>query len=349
MSTAQVLSRTLLVIVAVGLGVALWQLVGFLLTPVVIAFLLSYCLGPLVNLGEDRGLPRWAAVLLVFGLGFALVAGLVAGAWPSLAEWLREPPSADETNVFASRLSERMLGWERDLQAAFPRVDWHAQFAKAHGAIESQRKELMETLPALALAALTNAGTFILAPIIALFILLEGAAMQKAVVALVPNRYFETVLVLLHRVDRQIAGYLRGTASESALVALLMSLVLWIAGMPKAWAFGLLYGVTNVIPMLGPVLGAGAGLLFSLVEPTAPSMSVLVACYGVVYLLDAMFINPLVVGKSLNLHPLAIILGISVGGHVAGILGMLVSIPLIAIGKAVFVTVAEGVRLWRLA
>jgi predicted PurR-regulated permease PerM len=101
--------------------------------------------------------------------------------------------------------------------------------------------------------------------------------------------------------------------------------------------------------MLGPVLGAGAGLLFSLVEPTAPSMSVLVACYGVVYLLDAMFINPLVVGKSLNLHPLAIILGISVGGHVAGILGMLVSIPLIAIGKAVFVTVAEGVRLWRLA
>jgi predicted PurR-regulated permease PerM len=60
--------------------------------------------------------------------------------------------------------------------------------------------------------------------------------------------------------------------------------------------------------------------------------------------LDAMLINPMVVGKNLNLHPLTIIVGISIGGSLAGILGMLVSIPFIAIGKAIINTVWDAVR-----
>lgn len=341
LTTAQVVSRTLIVL-AGALALALvWRLVGFLLTPVALGLLISYCLGPLIDRMEDRGLPRWAAVLACYAGGFVIVGILAAALWPSVNEWLREPASNED--VFAQRLAERMQLWEIKLAEAFPRIDWHKNFAQLALTLETQRKELMETVPSLLLSALTNAGTFILAPVIALFFLLDGAKMQKAVVALVPNRYFETVLVLLHRVDRQIAGYLRGAASESALVAIIVSGVLWMAGMPKAILFGAIYGITNVIPIVGPMIGAGAGMLFSLVDPTAPSLSVLLASYGVVYAIDAMFINPLVVGKSLNLHPLTIIVGISIGGHAAGILGMLVSIPLIAIGKAIVVTVKDGV------
>ncbi|MCC6807663.1 MAG: AI-2E family transporter [Deltaproteobacteria bacterium] len=343
LTTAQVVSRTLLVL-AFALALAfLWRLAGFLLTPIALGLLIAYCAGPLVNLLEDRGLPRALAVAACFAAAAAVVLTIALAAWPSLSDWLHEAPVPGD-DVFATRLALRMQAWEQKLVAAFPRLDWHGLFARLAAAIETQRKELMETVPSLALSALTSAGTFILAPVIALFILLDGAAMQKAVVALVPNRHFEMVLVLLHRVDRQIAAYLRGAASESVLVAILMSAVLWLAGMPKALLFGGIYGVANVIPIVGPLIGAGVGVVFTFVEPNAPTLSTLLVSYGVVYVIDAMFINPLVVGKSLNLHPLTIIVGISIGGHVAGILGMLVSIPLIAIGKAIVVTVRDLAR-----
>ena len=71
---------------------------------------------------------------------------------------------------------------------------------------------------------------------------------------------------------------------------------------------------------------------------------VLAVVYGVVHLVDAMFISPLVMGKSLDMHPLTVIVGIAIGGTLGGILGMLAIIPLIAVGKAIATTVAEGLR-----
>jgi len=120
--------------------------------------------------------------------------------------------------------------------------------------------------------------------------------------------------------------------------------VLAALGMPSALLFACIYGVANVIPLVGPVMGAGAGLLYALMDPSAPSLGVLAVGYLGVYVIDAMLINPMVVGKNLNLHPLTIIVGISIGGSLAGILGMLVSIPFIAIGKAIINTVWDAVR-----
>ncbi|MEW5848226.1 MAG: AI-2E family transporter [Myxococcota bacterium] len=344
LTLGQKVVRTVVALCALALVCALLWLLRFLVTPVVLAFLMSYVLGPLVDLMEDRGLPRWAAVLICFGVGLGLLVGVGAALWPSLDTWLKETPKVGEKSVFEIQLAKRLDEWEGALSGVYHQVDWRTIFRELRDVLETQRKGLMEGLPKLALAALSNAGTFLLAPIIGLFILLDGSSMQKAVVSLVPNRYFETVLVLLHRVDRQIAAYLRGAASESGLVALLLTVALFAVGMPNALLFACIYGAANVIPLAGPVIGTGAGLLFSLLDPNAPSAGVLLAAYGAVYVVDAMFINPLVVGKNLNLHPLTIIVGISIGGNLAGILGMLVIIPLIAIGKAILGTVMDALR-----
>jgi predicted PurR-regulated permease PerM len=335
------------VVVALVLGAAgllAWKL-SFLIAPLALAVLGFYVLSPLVNLIENRGVPRWVAVAIVFVAGFLLLAGVGVALWPSLERWLQEKPSqAGEKSVFEIQLQLRLDGWEKALAAKYRQIDWHQVFLNIHGFLERQRRSLMETLPTLAIGAAANAGSFILAPIVTLFLLIDGSSMHRAVVALVPNRHFETVLQLIHRVDRQIAAYLRGAASESALVAALLALVLWLAGMPSALLFAVIYGVANVIPLVGPLMGAGAGLLYALLDPSAPSLGVLAACYGGVYAVDAMLINPMVVGKNLNLHPLTIILGISIGGSLGGILGMLASVPLIAIGKAIASTLWDAVR-----
>lgn len=332
---------------AVAVG---WMLshLGFLLTPVALALLATYCLSPLVNLLENRRVPRWAAVLLCFTVLLTAVVGLGLAVWPSLEAWLQESPRPGEKSVFEVQLAQRLDAWEAAGRSMYPQLDWKAIFDQARDVLEAQRRGLMETLPALALEALSSLGTPVLAAVIAFFLLLDGAGFLRAVVSLVPNRYFETVLLLVHRVDGQIAAYLRGAASESALVALLLSTLLWLAGMPNALLFGCLYGVLNVIPLLGPLLGASAGLLFALIEPSAPPLGVLAACYGVTYAVDAAVINPLAVGRSLNLHPLVLILGVTIGGGLGGILGMLVSVPAIAVGRAILTTLMDAHRHGRL-
>lgn len=326
-------------------GLVAWKL-SFLTTPLALAVLGFYVLSPLVNLLESRIASRGLAVLIVFGGGLLVLIGIGFALWPSLEHWLQQKPSqAGTKSVFELQLAKRLDAWEQAaLAGKYRQIDWHQVFNQVRALLERQRKELMETLPQLAMGALSNAGTLLLAPIMTLFLLLDGAAMHKAVVAQVPNRHFETVLTLIHRVDRQIAAYLRGAASESAIVAALLTVVLTALGMPSALLFACIYGVANVIPLLGPLMGASAGLLYALLDPNAPSLGPLAAGYLGVYALDAMLINPMVVGKNLNLHPLTIILGISIGGSLAGILGMLVSIPLIAIGKAIASTLWDAVR-----
>lgn len=326
-----------------AVGAVAWVL-RFLALPVILAFLLAYVLGPLVDILESRGLPRWVAVLLCFGVMNAALAVVVMGVWPGLEQWMKEAPRPGEKSAFELQLEHRLDGWEAALSRVYLQLDWHTAFARLRDVLQEQRRTLVEGLPALAMALVSNLGSVLLGPVIGLFILLDGMSMKHALVRLVPNRYFETVLVMLDRVDRQIAAYLRGAASESALVTVLLSLVLLLAGMPQPVLFGALYGVANVIPMAGPVIGASAGLLFSLLDPAAPSAGLLLGCYGAVYVVDAAIINPLVVGKNLDMHPLTVIVGISIGGSLGGILGMLAIIPLIAITKAIAATVADAVR-----
>ena len=330
-----------LVLTAVGLLV---YVLRFLIAPVVLGLLMSYFLRPLVNMVEDRGVPRGAAVLLWFGVLVSTCVVMAMVLWPSLEGWLSGAPGGSQKGAFELELQRRLEEWALMGNRAYPALDWQEVFFKARDALEQQRAAMMAALPAMALALLSNAGTLLLAPVIGLFLLLDGAGMRKAVVAWVPNRYFEPVLVTLHKVDRQIAAYLKGAASESALVTVLLSTVLAVAGMPSALLFGCIYGVLNVIPLAGPLMGAGAGVLFSLLDPAAPGVGTLLLCYGGVYVVDAAFINPLVVGKTLNLHPLTIILGISVGGSLGGVLGMLAVVPVVAISKAVASTIAAEVR-----
>jgi predicted PurR-regulated permease PerM len=341
----RVVQAIVITLVLAGAGVVAWKL-SFLTTPLALAVLGFYVLSPLVNLIENRGASRGVAVLIVFGGGLLILVGVGVALWPSLEHWLSQKPSqAGEKSAFEIQLGKRLDAWEQvALASRYRQIDWHSLFNSLRELMERQRKGLMETLPQVAMGMASSAGTLVLAPIMTLFLLIDGAAMHKAVVAQVPNRHFETVLTLLHRVDRQIAAYLRGAASESAIVSALLAVVLAALGMPSALLFACIYGVANVIPLLGPVMGAGAGLLYALMDPNAPSLGALAVGYLGVYVLDAMLINPMVVGKNLNLHPLTIIVGISIGGSLAGILGMLVSIPFIAIGKAIITTVWDAVR-----
>lgn len=339
----QVVKRlTMLAVLALLIGVGL--ILRFLVLPIVLAMVITYVFSPLADSLENHGFSRSTAVMVCFGIllgGFGMVA---MGTWPSLETWLQEAPAKGETSAFELQLEHRLDQWQAALSAKYLQVDWQTAFQKLRHFLQHQRRSLMEEMPAMVLALLSQAGSAVLALIIAFFVLVDGSAMKRAVVAWVPNRHFENALTMLDRVDRKISAYLIGTAVENILVTVILAIPLYLLGMPNAFLFACIFGLANVIPFVGPFIGGAAGVLFAMLDPASPSIGALLAVYIVVHLIDAMLISPLVMGKSLDMHPLTVILGISVGGTLGGVAGMLVSVPLIAITKAVVTTVIEGLR-----
>lgn len=323
---------------------AVGYLLRFLLLPLAVALVLTYVMGPAVDHLENRGLPRWVAVSICFTLLLGGLATLVVGTLPSLEAWLEEAPQPGQRSAFELQLEQRLGEWQAGLSRRYRQLDWAVPFSRLHHFLQAQRRTLVEELPAMALNALSQAGSVLLALVMAYFVLLDGARMKKAVVAWVPNRHFENALVMLHRVDRQISSYLIGTAAESALVTVLLAVPLYLLKMPNAFLFAVIFGAANVIPFAGPFIGAAAGVFYSLLDPSAPSIGALVLVYTLVHGVDAMFINPWVLGKTLDMHPLTVIVGISVGGALGGVVGMLAIIPAIAVTKAIASTVVEGMR-----
>jgi len=342
---AQKVVRALVFALVLCATLALLKVLSFLLAPVALALVAFYSLNPIVNALERQRLTRRTAVALCLGGLVAVLLLAAAFIWPSLDRWLVETPSSSgERSVFEVQLESRLQSWADVGRSRFPGLDWANLLEHTRQWLETYRRRWMETFPAMASEALSSAGIYLVAPVIALFLLLEGGDYKRRMVALVPNRHFETVLLLLHRVDRQIAGYLRGAATQALMVSFLTAAVLFLAGMPNAMLLGFIFGIINVIPIVGPVLGASVGLLYALMDPTAPSIPVLLCCYFGIHVLDVGLITPWVVGRTLDLHPLAVILGLTVGGSLGGILGMLLSIPLLAVAKAIVGTLYEAYR-----
>ncbi|OGG96905.1 MAG: hypothetical protein A2527_00040 [Candidatus Lambdaproteobacteria bacterium RIFOXYD2_FULL_50_16] len=215
-----------------------------------------------------------------------------------------------------------------------------------------------------ATSTLTKIGNLIsiwlAAPFVFLFLLLDEGEIKKNLVYLVPNRYFEMVLTVLDNVDDAIGKYLRGTMLECSLVGFTFFVCLWVVGFELKWALliGLVAGISNAIPFVGPAIGLVVGMSYALVvenyEPLLPfidpnsmilwvTISVLIA-QG----LDNAVFQPIVLGSAVSLHPLVVIIGVMGGSILLGLPGMLFAIPTIVVVKVVVGTLFSEMKSYRI-
>ncbi len=208
-------------------------------------------------------------------------------------------------------------------------------FIKADVIVE----KLNTLLPELARAAensLTSAlslvASIIIVPFITFFVLNDYYKMQKALIENVPNKYFEMALNVVHSLDRQISKYIRGVCIDSLAVAILYIIAYQIIGVQYATVLGLIGGITNIIPLAGPLIGAVPVLIVSIIQfGDFRMIAPIVIATVVVRQLDDIFIQPSVYGKLLHMHPLTVMIVILLGGELLGILGMVLAIPIYSV------------------
>jgi predicted PurR-regulated permease PerM len=197
-------------------------------------------------------------------------------------------------------------------------------------------------------------------PFVFLFLLIDDGRIKKSLIDLVPNEYFEVALTLLDNVDRALGAYLRGTALQCSLVGLALAACLVLIGVESQWAvlIGVLAGLANAIPFLGPGIGLIVGVAYALivedVHSILPFMDAdnlvfgVVASVAAVQVLDNVVLQPFVMGGAVALHPLVVVLGVMGGSILFGVPGMFLAVPTIAVFKVVVTTTFGELRAYGL-
>jgi len=140
---------------------------------------------------------------------------------------------------------------------------------------------------------------------------------------------------VLEEIDHIVSGFIRGRIIVCFIVGTLIGIGLYFLNLEFALIIGIVSGVFNFIPYLGPIVGVVLALIFALGNPWW-SLLLIVVLFVLVNQLEAVYLNPNILGKGLGLHPLTVILSMLICGQLLGILGVLVAVPLAAILKVLF-------------
>lgn len=183
----------------------------------------------------------------------------------------------------------------------------------------------IQALPARATDLLT---ILLLAPFFAFFLLKDGRSISRALFSLVPNNLFETVLSISYKINVQIGGFIRARFIEALIVGGVVLIGLQLIDFPYAVLLSVIAGATNLIPYLGPVIGAVPALVVASIDMDGSgTMFAVVMIYLLANMIDMAIIVPFVVAKIVNLHPVLVVLAIIIGAQVGGIVGMIICIP----------------------
>ncbi|MHC9533077.1 AI-2E family transporter [Dellaglioa sp. L3N] len=171
-------------------------------------------------------------------------------------------------------------------------------------------------------------------PVMLFYMLKDGQKLVPSLKKLVPEKHGDELVELLGRMGDTISAYIGGQAIECLFVGVFTAIGYSIIGMPYALLLGVVAGFANIVPYIGPYIGLFPALIIAVTQSTQIVIFVIIVVL-IVQQVDGNFVYPNVIGKSLNIHPLTIIILLLVAGNIAGLLGMILGIPLYAVVKVV--------------
>jgi len=177
-------------------------------------------------------------------------------------------------------------------------------------------------------------AAFLVIPFATFFFLKDGHKIRRDLLQLVPNKYFETILSLIDKIETRLGYYFRSVIVQCTLVGIVSWIALSVAGLNNAASVGITIGVANSIPYFGPIIGYILSIVVAIIE--TGDFSLVIPCIlavMVAQILDNVVLQPLIFSKSADIHPVAILFIIMIGAQTAGILGMLVAIPIATVIK----------------
>jgi predicted PurR-regulated permease PerM len=312
------------------------------LLPVAVALVLTFLFSPLVRALRSRGVNDAVGAAVV--VGGLVIGGVVLGsslAAPAAAWWDKAPHGVQQ-------LLDRAEAWRRSVPFLAPaRPATRAAQPPADPVKEKIASESV-ALTGAVLMRVGSAALFGAATLILTFFLLasERWLITRTVQAIESRRRRVSLLGAVRAAQRDIAGFLATQALINSGVALATGLACWVIGLPNPVLWGAFAGLMSFIPYLGPLVVLGT-LFFAgaLTFDTLTAALLAPAAFAVVNLIESNFVTPWVVGRRLELSPLAVFLAVMLAGWLWGIPGAFIAVPALVAFRAV-ARRSKGLRPW---
>ena len=305
-----------------------------ILTPLFIGIIISWLLNPIVKWMESKNIRRTIGTTLSYVALIAIIFLLVDAIIPLLYNQTIDLVS-NFPNIFDS-----VKNW---LEGVLDNVNSNALN------VESLEKNLITrlddfsinlstSLPSTIINSLTtiisSIGTFLIGMVIGFFLLLSCDNLGNVFSDLIPKKIRKEVEELGEKINQSLRNYVNGALLDSCVVFIISTIAFAIIGLKSPLLFGLFCGLMNVIPYAGPYIGGAPAVIVAFSQGTGIGIAVLIAII-IIQMIEGNVLQTLIISKTTKLNPVIIIIGLLVFGHFFGIVGMLLSTPIIGVCKVI--------------
>lgn len=324
-----------------------WKILGILkefiivISPIFIGFLIAWLFEPLVKKLQAKKVPRLLGCILSYLIILGVIFLIAYMFIPSLITQIKDfvaaaPEIFKELTKFVTNIIEKF-----DTNHLVNIKDVKKEITSI---ISNFGMGLVSNLPEYALSigkTIINGGlNFVLGLMIGFYLLFDFDKVNENIDKMLPKTWKENFRELTKRINTSLRSYVQGVLLVMFLVFLTQSIGLTLAGMEAPLLFALFCAVTDIIPYFGPYIGGIPAVIVGFTISPITGICVLISIL-VVQLLENNFYQPLIMGHTMQLHPVTIMLGLLIFEHFFGILGMVIATPVIACIKVLLIFINE--------
>lgn len=314
------------------------------ISPLFIGIFIAWLLNPIVNKLNKKGVNRVLGTIFTYIVFLVIVYLIMSSLIPILADEINSfvksvPSYLDSLKGYTDNIFDKLSSPNFDITST--KLDFYKQ-------IETLVTDFTAKLPATLVNTIktffSTLWSFVIGMIIGLYLLFDFDNSIIKIISFIPKKYQRTLDDICSRMDTTLKNFVQGTLIDASIIFFSCAIGFWFAGLKAPLLFALFCAVTNIIPYIGPYIGATPAVLVGYAQ--GPLVGTVVLIVNIVIQgIEGNFIQPLVMSKTMKLHPVTIIVGLLVFGYFFGILGMIISTPIISLVKVIFVFINEKYKL----
>jgi predicted PurR-regulated permease PerM len=307
-----------------------------ILTPFLLAAFIAYLISPIALKIQSYGFRRWVGVFTIAVIFVIFLAALLTVLIPLLIS------EANKLNVNVDEYYEYFANY---LQIIKIKIETAAPIVKQYDVYDVVSNKVREfvfsqaqEIPGYIMSVFSVFSVVILVPMLVLFMLFSFPKSINTAVNLLPSKYVETTLSIIYEVDFVFGRFIRGQLIEASFVGTMSVIFLSILGINFSLLIGIVAGIANTIPYLGPFVGLFLALIVGIAQYQTFAIAVKITiAYAIIQFVDNNFIQPFVVGPNVNLGPVMMVFAMLACGKVFGFLGIIFAVPAAAILKMILI------------
>ena len=324
-----------------------WKLLSILktilkiLSPFFIGLLLAWLFDPIVSYLYKKGIKRILGTTFVFVIFVGILVLSCILMFPSLTRQINEiivsaPSTWDNINNFVDSIFNSL---SRTYNYDFSGIK-SSIYKSCHDIFSSFLVDLPKTFINIGTSIINGGINFIFGLFIGFYMLLDFNNIRYHLFKFIPKRMHNDMISITDELNKSLKSYVGGTLLIVILLFICQSICFSLAGLKAPLVFGLFCAITNVIPYIGPYIGGIPAIVvgFSI----SPKVGIFCLISVVIcQLIESYFLNPIVMSKTMKLHPVTVMIGLLIFGYFFGILGMILATPIISCTKLILKFVIE--------